>query len=438
MEAIATLPLSKALRSLKAAFSLTFACIVAHNAQAVTYTYDDAGRLTAATYHDGTTVNYAYDVAGNITSVLAIQAPPSPENVTATEDDGNTQLSWSDIANNETGYRIQRRNKDADDWTEIASLAAGTTSYTDTGAVLEDQYTYRIIAAGSNADSAFSATAAVQGLLDSLVINLSTRAKAGADQDVLIAGFVVSGSGEGEFLIRAIGPELENQGLEGLALEDPNLIIVNNTTNEVIAQNGDWWDQANKSKLKQKFAISGAFPLDENGLDAANVLNLGPGIYSAIAFDTNGGTGISLAEIYKLNTQDDLKLVNVSARVNVGVGANILIGGLVVDGEKPKKLLIRAVGPGLEDQGVIEYLSDPQVGIYEGSTLIASNDDWNDASNASEIPTIARAVGAFPLEGGSADSTIYIELDPGVYTALVSGVDDSTGIALIEIYEVQD
>ena len=130
------------------------------------------------------------------------------------------------------------------------------------------------------------------------------------------------------------------------------------------------------------------------------------------------------------------RLVNVSTLTRVGTGADVLTAGFVVSGTAPKQVVIRAVGPtlGAAPFNVPGVLANPQLTVFgpNSSTVVAaSNDDWS-AANAANFT----AVGAFALQAGSRDAAIVATLQPGSYTAQVSGVGDTTGTALVEVYEV--
>jgi hypothetical protein len=159
---------------------------------------------------------------------------------------------------------------------------------------------------------------------------------------------------------------------------------------------------------------------------------------------TGGATGNALAEIYDASAgfvASTPRLVNISARADVG-GTNALIAGFVVAGPASKTMLIRGIGPALARFGVSGAIADPQVTLFRGETVLASNDNWYEAPNALRITTAATDVGAFALATTSRDAAILISLPPGSYTAQV-GPAASTGAgqpasggALVEVYEV--
>ena len=150
----------------------------------------------------------------------------------------------------------------------------------------------------------------------------------------------------------------------------------------------------------------------------------------------DGGDGVALAEIYDAAAAgSSARLLNVSSRGVVGAGADALIGGFVVAGNTPQRVLVRAVGPALQGFGVQGALADPRLSVYRGSTVVAENDNWGGADVAALVAA-QQAVGAFPLPAGSKDAVLYLTLAPGAYTAQVTGVGAGTGVALVEIYQI--
>jgi hypothetical protein len=130
------------------------------------------------------------------------------------------------------------------------------------------------------------------------------------------------------------------------------------------------------------------------------------------------------------------KVVNLSARSTVGRGDDILIVGFVIAGNAPRQVLVRGVGPGLSSAGVSGVLLDPKLRLFHGSTMLSENDNWSSSADAAAIAHAAQTVGAQALTDGGRDAALLVYLQPGVYTAQVSGVNDTTGIALVEVYEV--
>ena len=128
---------------------------------------------------------------------------------------------------------------------------------------------------------------------------------------------------------------------------------------------------------------------------------------------------------------------NVSSRAQTGAGANVHVGGFSVTGPRPKQLLIRGVGPGLANFGVAGALADPTLEVFNAAgELILANDNWASSVNLAEMRAATTAAGAFALGDASKDAALLVLLDPGSYTVQVSGVAGTTGISLVEVYEV--
>jgi hypothetical protein len=256
------------------------------------------------------------------------------------------------------------------------------------------------------------------------LINLSVRAN-GAQ---LIVGFVAEG-GDVDVVVRAVGPTLAaNFNLPG-AMTDPQLSLNPNG-----ASNTDWGSTA-RTELEAAFSQVGAFPLADAGSKDAALLAQLSGMNTALVTPASGGAGIVLAELYD-RRQGSGRLVNVSARAQVGTDANVLIAGFVISGNVPKRVLVRAVGPTLgANYGVANVLANPVLELYRaetaGNVLVATNDDWGTDPEVVGGPAIG-----FPLLPGSADAALLVTLQPGAYSALVRGFGGTTGEALVEVYEV--
>jgi len=151
-----------------------------------------------------------------------------------------------------------------------------------------------------------------------------------------------------------------------------------------------------------------------------------------------GSAAVVLIECYDGASSDSsARLVNASARAYVGTGDDVLIPGFVISGTGTVRLLVRAVGPTLGNFGVSGALADPLLALYQSGTLIGLNNDWQAASNAAQVATATASAGAFALPDGSRDAALLVDLPAGAYTANVSGVGNTTGTALVEIYVVR-
>ncbi len=267
--------------------------------------------------------------------------------------------------------------------------------------------------------------------------NLSVRSRAGSGSQALVVGFVLGGSATpntGALLLRGAGPTLAAFGVAD-ALADPFLTVYSGTT--AIATNDNW---AGDAQVAAASAAQGAFAFSSaSSKDAAlHVPRLAPGPYTVHLTGPGTPTGVALAEIYDApdsatSSAGSLRLVNASARTTVGTGGDRLIAGFAISGSTPRTILVRAIGPSLAAFGVSGTLTNPLLELYSGATRLFVGDDW---SGSPALAAAASRVGAFPLPAASRDAVICLTLPPGAYTAQVSGADMTTGIALVEVYEV--
>lgn len=258
---------------------------------------------------------------------------------------------------------------------------------------------------------------------DSYLFNLSVRSKAGTGAQTLIAGFVISGNSSKKLVVRGIGPTLTDFGVPG-ALADPKLEIHGSS----VIGNDSW------SNDNAEFTSVGGFPLTPGSKDAAIVTSLTARDYTAQVSGADGGTGVALVELYDASRGVGSKLINLSARTHVGVDADAVFVGFNISGSGKKRLLIRGVGPTLTTFNVPGVLENPIIELYdmrgEAPVLMTQNDDWS-ADSIREAGSLG-----FPLNAGSKDAALFVELNPGTYSVKVSGVDRTTGVALVEVYEV--
>jgi hypothetical protein len=274
--------------------------------------------------------------------------------------------------------------------------------------------------------------------------NLSTRAMVGTGSNILDVGFAVGGgSGSDPLLIRASGPSLAELGLTSGTLAAPQLTLVSNSV--TIATNDGW---AGSATIASDAASVFAFPWETpTSLDAALATSLSPSAipYSVEIAGANNGVGVALAEVYDLTPEASFsaaspRLTNLSARVMVGTGGNVLIAGFAIGGNTSRTVLIRASGPALSVFGLTGLLGDPQLELTQTNgagvtTVLDANTGWG---GDPQIATAASSVGAFPWgSAATADSALLVTLPPGTYSAEVAGAKGDTGIALVEVYEVQ-
>ena len=258
--------------------------------------------------------------------------------------------------------------------------------------------------------------------------NLSARVAVGGVAGTPAPGFVLSGSGDKEILVRAVGPTLGTLGVTGV-LADPRFTLFGG---EAAVAANDNWSVADAAVM----SAIGAFALGTESKDAALRILLPAGTYSAPVTATDGGNGIALLEVYETGLTTTVGLVNGSTRAYVGTGERVLIPGFVIEGSGDLRLLIRAIGPALENFGVTGVLANPTMKLFRGTTELGSNDNWSAATNTVEIAATAQLVGAFALAEGSQDAAILTTLAPGAYTVVVSGVGGTSGTALVELYVV--
>ncbi|MBS0663476.1 MAG: PQQ-binding-like beta-propeller repeat protein, partial [Verrucomicrobia bacterium] len=322
-------------------------------------------------------------------------------------------------------------------WYKDGNAISGATGaiYTKSNAQTGDSGSYTVKVTSSTGPTATSAPVNITVAAGTLgrLVNLSVRTTAGTGAQTLIAGFVING-GTKSILVRGIGPTLTTYSVAG-ALPDPRLELYAGGASTPSYTNTAW---GGDPSLTAAFTATGAFALtNPASKDTALLVSLAPGVYSAQIKGNSGDTGIALAEIYDADgTVAVGKLVNVSARAQVGTGDGILIAGFVISGTLNKTVLIRGIGPALANYGVTGSLPDPRLELYaSGSTTpMNSNTGWG---GAAELSAAFTATGAFALtDPNSKDTALLVSLPPGVYSAQVKGASGDTGVALIEVYEV--
>jgi hypothetical protein len=269
------------------------------------------------------------------------------------------------------------------------------------------------------------------------LINISTRSQTGTATNTLIAGFVISGDQKKTVLVRAIGPTLGSAFGVGGVLSAARLEIFRGSTS--IAVGNDWGAASNATAIGAAAARVGAFALANNSRDACLLLDLDPGAYSAVVTGQGGVSGVSLVEVYDATNGPiprNQRIINIATRATAGTGDNSLIAGFVISGSVPKRVLIRGVGPTLSAFGLTGVLARPELSVNSGATVLAQNAGWGTSPDAAAIAAGSAQVGAFAFGATSQDAALIIYLSPGAYTAQVSGVGGTTGVALIEVYEL--
>jgi predicted outer membrane repeat protein len=249
--------------------------------------------------------------------------------------------------------------------------------------------------------------------------NISTRLRVQTADNAMIGGFIITGTAPKTVLVRGIGPSLPLAG----ALADP-FIEVYGPTGAFLATNDNWRDATTRPEI----IGSGLAPA--NDLEPALWGVIDPGAYTVVVRGKNEATGIGLFEVYDLDQTVDSKLGNISTRGFVGTGDEVMIGGTIIAGGVPARVLFRAIGPSLANFGIANPLGNPVLELYDGNGVpIATNYDWRDTQEAEIIAT-----GLPP--SNNLESAILRDLAPGPYTAIVRGLNDTTGVALIEAYNL--
>jgi hypothetical protein len=272
------------------------------------------------------------------------------------------------------------------------------------------------------------------------ITNLSTRSFVQTGEHVMIGGFIVHGTGPKRVIIRAIGPELTQYGITN-ALANPTLEL-HNGSGGLIATNDDWQTTILGGIIttNQVGDIQNSGHVPTAASESAIIADLQPGNYTAILRGVNNSAGVALVEVYDLSPGASSSLGNISTRSFVQTGEHVMIGGFIVQGTGPKRVIIRAIGPELTQFGIPDALANPTLELHNGGgAVIATNDDWqttiiggvitgnqvSDIQNSGHAPTAAT------------ESAIIANLQPGNYTAIVRGVNNTTGVALVEVYDLE-
>ncbi|HEY2713664.1 MAG TPA: hypothetical protein VGI60_14210 [Chthoniobacterales bacterium] len=258
--------------------------------------------------------------------------------------------------------------------------------------------------------------------------NISTRLDVGTGDDVLIGGFIITGTDTDRKLVvlRGLGPSLNGKIGAASFLPDP-VIELHDSTGAVVATNDNWMDLSADDQTV--LTDNDLAPGDPS--ESALVETLAPDSYTVIMSGANGGTGVGLVEAYDLdNGTTDSKLANISTRGSVDSGDNVMIGGFIIGGGGLSQIVVRGLGPSLSDQ-VSGALADPVIQVANGDgDIIDTNDNWMDDPNSQTVSDFGLA----PTDPN--ESALYEILEPGNYTVLLSGSGGTSGIGLVESYNV--
>ncbi len=319
------------------------------------------------------------------------------------------------------------------DGTVIAGATASTYTVATVTAATAGSYTVRVTGPEGTLTSG-PAVVTVANPIPGRLVNLSVRTNAGTGAETLTVGFFVAGTANKPLLARGVGPGLAAFGVTGV-LADPQLRLNVAGTTTAVAFSDDWAGAAN---VRDAAGRVGAFPLAADSRDAALLATLGAGAYTAEIVNPTGTAGIALAELYDLEpttaTAAANRLANISARAQVGTGGDVLIAGFSISGNQQKQILIRGIGPALTSFGLAGALANPRLELFQGTVRVGENDDWG---GGTALQNAFARVGAFALaNAGSRDAALLVTLAPGTYTVQLSGVAATTGVGLIEIYEM--
>ena len=274
--------------------------------------------------------------------------------------------------------------------------------------------------------------------------NISTRGFVQTGNNVMIGGFIIEGTGPKMVILRAIGPELAAPPFNiPNALANPRLEL-HNGTGALIASNDNWQTTVIGGIItgSQVNAIQNSGHAPTQPSESAIIATLQPGNYTAIVRGVNNTIGVALVEVYDISPNATSILGNISTRGFVQIGNNVMIGGFIVQGTGQKTVIVRAIGPELSAPpfNIPNALANPTLELHNGNgALIARNDNWQTTIiggiiTASQVSAIQNS-GHAPTE--PSESAIIATLSPGNYTAIVRGVNNTTGVALVEMYDLQ-
>jgi plastocyanin len=254
------------------------------------------------------------------------------------------------------------------------------------------------------------------------LLNISTREQVQSGDNVLIGGFIITGSVPKSVLLRALGPSLSNVGVTGV-LDDP-VLELHGSDGSLVTSDDNWKDA-------QEAAIEATGVAPNDDLESAILMTLAPDSYTAIVRGKGDTSGVGLIEAYDLSATADSQLANISTRGFVGSTDKVMIGGFILgNADGTANVLIRALGPSLAAQGVSGALSNPTLELHDqDGALVMSNDDWKSTQQA-EI----EATGLAPAN--DCESAMLVTIPATAHTAIVSGKGGETGVALVEVYRL--
>jgi acid phosphatase len=262
-------------------------------------------------------------------------------------------------------------------------------------------------------------------LIQAPLLNIAARDTVLTSNQVLIAGFIITGTDPKQVLIRGIGPSVNGAGA---TLPDPTLELFQGNTS--LATNDNWKIKSDGSS--QQAAIQATTIPPANDLESAILATLNPGTYTAILAGKNGGTGVGVVELYDLAQTANASFANISARGFVNTADNVLVGGIIIGAGGTSNVIVRALGPSLPVSGA---LPDPTLELRDTSgTLLQSNDNWKTRPDGTSQQRAIEATTIPPPN--NFESAIVQTLPLGNYTAIVRGKANTSGVALVEVYNL--
>ena len=359
---------------------------------------------TAVSIPGGSTQNVTWDIANSTTPEINT----THVNISLTTDGGNTYVSLATNVPND------------------GSEAVVIPNVNSTTARIKVEAAGNIFFDISNENFSIVSTIPPQAQL----LNISSRSRVQTGDNVLIGGFIITGTDPKQVMLRAIGPSMRvgSTPVTG-RLEDP-VLELRNSTGALVTSNDNWKDSPERTQIEG----SGIAPADDR--ESAILRTLVPGTYTVVLRGTSNTTGIALVEVYDLELGANSILANISSRSFIETGDNVLIGGFIAgltSGNNPigTAILVRALGPSLKSQ-LPNALDDPTLELrdFNGTTL-ASNDNWKDSPERTQI----EGTGIAP--SNDLESAILRTVTPAPYTAIVRGKNGGVGVGVVEIYNIR-
>lgn len=250
------------------------------------------------------------------------------------------------------------------------------------------------------------------------LVNVSTRTDVGTGDNVMVGGFIVTGTTDKRVVLRALGPSLSQFGVGGV-LSDPVLDLYDSAG--VLVESND-----------NRLALAG-IPnplLPTNASESLLTAILPPGSYTAVLHGVGNLAGNALCEVYDVEPASS-SVANISTRGNVASASDFIIGGFIVGGTDPTQVIVRALGPSLAAFGVQSPLNDPYLELHDANgALLFANDNWRSTQEQQIINTTIPPT-------NDKESAIVATLPPANYTAIVRDANFSTGVALVEVYNLE-